>query len=154
MEDYKGDKHYDVKQKKPFNHTGLGIIVWLIFFFPAGLYFMFKNEVWSVKARAIICLFLLFPVGIYMLWKHDIFNIVIRVVVTSFYPLYFVFLYLNASNEVCTCQRYFVEMQNNLQTGGSNSFSLQDLTDCQMRFGKGTTWANQCSSLGGKPARF
>ena len=155
MEEYKDDKYYRVKQKKPFNHTGFGIIIWLIFFYPVGLYYMFKNEVWNVKSRAIISLFFLFPVGIYMFWKHDLFNFITRVVVSSAFPLIIIIIILTAPSGACACQRYLVEMRDNIQSGSSYySYSLQDMINCERTYGNRSTWADQCSNSGGKPARF
>ena len=116
---------------------------------------MFKNEVWNVKARAIISLFLLFPVGIYMLWKHDFFNLITRVVVSSAFPLFIIIMILTAPSGACDCQRYLVELRDNIQSGNSySSYSLQDWINCERTYGDKFTWADQCSNSGGKPARL
>ena len=44
-----------VKQK--WNQKPLYIILLLIFFFPIGIYFMWKNKVFSVKVRWIVSVF-------------------------------------------------------------------------------------------------
>ncbi len=44
--------------KKPkFSHTTAGIILWLIFFFPVGLYFMWKYSCWSKNIKTCISAF-------------------------------------------------------------------------------------------------
>ena len=45
-------------------------ILLLILFFPGGLYYMWKNEVYSVQTRVILSLIFFFPVGFYFMWKE------------------------------------------------------------------------------------
>ena len=78
-------KPSDKKVKKTLKE--FGIIVWLLFFFPVGLYLMFKNKVWNAETRAIIMCFLLFPIGIYLIWEQNLFSKAIRISLTSIIPL-------------------------------------------------------------------
>ena len=41
-------------ENKKFTQRPEGVIVWLILFFPVGIYFMWKNDIWSKKAKVII----------------------------------------------------------------------------------------------------
>lgn len=46
------------------------IVLFLIFFFPLGLYYTWKTPLWSIKTKTIISLFYFFPLGIYKIIKH------------------------------------------------------------------------------------
>jgi protein-S-isoprenylcysteine O-methyltransferase Ste14 len=48
------------------------VILFLIFFFPLGLYFTWKTPIWSIKKKTIISLFYFFPLGIYKIIKHKL----------------------------------------------------------------------------------
>jgi len=47
-----------------------GILILLIFFFPVGIYQMFKNEIWTLQTRVLITLIIFFPYGLYVMWKE------------------------------------------------------------------------------------
>lgn len=44
-------------KKLKFSHTTAGIVLWLIFFFPVGLYFMWKYANWSKRVKTCISAF-------------------------------------------------------------------------------------------------
>ena len=83
----KDEKYYRVIKKKPFNHTIGGVIVWTILFWPVGVYFLFKNEVGSIKFRTIFSLVLFFPMGLVVMWQNNVFTKITRIILTTAFPL-------------------------------------------------------------------
>ncbi len=49
------------------------IVLFLLFFFPLGLYYTWKTPIWSIKTKTIISLIYFFPLGIYKIIKHRLF---------------------------------------------------------------------------------
>jgi hypothetical protein len=46
------------------------VVLFLIFFFPLGLYYTWKTPLWSIKTKTVISLFYFFPLGIYKIIKN------------------------------------------------------------------------------------
>lgn len=57
------------------------IIKLLIIFFPLGLYYMWKNELWSFETRVKISL-IFPPLGLYLMWKNKLWSKKTRWIVT------------------------------------------------------------------------
>jgi hypothetical protein len=59
------------------------IIILFFLFFPLGLYFMWKREVWSLETRVILSLIFFFPLGLYFMWKEkELWSNKIKIVIT------------------------------------------------------------------------
>jgi hypothetical protein len=127
------EKYARVLKKKPFSHTKGGIILLLILLWPVGLYKMEKNEVGSVKFRAIVWLFLGIP-GLIYIWKHNVFSKTTRIILTSFFPIAItLILYLTSlPPSECDC----IETQERAMRRGYTDYDASRLNKCAELYGE------------------
>lgn len=105
------------------------IIVLLILFFPLGLYFMWKKEIWSIEKRIIISLIFFFPLGLYTMWKEkEIWSNKIKTIITLIILCVIVF----GTNDTSKSKNYSTSTNKCLLKGCNN---------------KGNGWVHDTQSL-------
>ena len=128
------EKYYRVLKKKPFNHTIGGVIVWLFLFWPVGFYFLFKNEVGSIKFRTILSLIILYPMGVAVMWQHSVITKITRIILTSLIPLIIIFVFISESipPSECSC----INTRDYVKKNGYTDAAANKLIKCDELYGK------------------
>lgn len=102
------------------------IVLFMIFFLPLGLYFVWKNPYWSQERKTTIFLIFVFPLGIYQMFKYDLWSKKKRLIITIIIG-FMILLIGSPSNSINEGSIYkFKNVHNCPETEGGIYFKIKD----------------------------